>query len=388
MVAQAVSRAVLLVNLGTPRSPSVADVRRYLNEFLMDPYVLTAPWPVRRLIVSGFILPFRPKRSAAAYASIWTAQGSPLLHHTEKLAEAVGARAGLNCVAAMRYGEPSIPAAIARLEEAGCTEVLLVPLFPQHADSTRTTAVAAVRKRLPSRMKLQVLPPFHGREDYVDCQVRLIERHLPADWDHLLLSYHGLPEQHLTRADPTGAHCLASEDCCERASPAHATCYRQQCYATARAIARRLGAVGGNGGETPTPAKKIEQAFEFAGPTGGTPQLAETADGAAETGGETGVRNLLGDGRVSVSFQSRLGRLPWLRPYTDQVLAELPSQGVRRLAVYCPSFVADNLETLEEIGIQGRETFLRAGGESLTLIPCLNATPEWVQALAGWVEAG
>lgn len=344
---QAVSRAVLLVNLGTPRSPSVADVRRYLNEFLMDPYVLTAPWPVRRLIVSGFILPFRPKRSAAAYASIWTAQGSPLLHHSERLAEAVGAQTGLNCVAAMRYGEPSIAAAIESLQAVGCSEVLLAPLFPQHADSTRTTAIAAVRKRLPTGMRLQVLPPFYGREEYIDCQARLLERHLPADWDHLLLSYHGLPEQHLIKADPTGGHCLAQEDCCERTSPAHATCYRHQCYETARALAARLGAA-------------LVRAGEASG---------------------------LAPGQLSLSFQSRLGRLPWLRPYTDQVLAELPSRGVRRLAVYCPSFVADNLETLEEIGIQGRETFLQAGGESLTLIPCLNAAPEWVQTLAGLLQS-
>lgn len=357
---QAMSRAVLLVNLGTPRSPSVADVRRYLNEFLMDPYVLTAPWLVRRLIVSGFILPFRPKRSAAAYASIWTEEGSPLLRHTEQLGQAVGDRAGLVCMVAMRYGEPSIAAALAQLQDVGCTELLLAPLFPQHADSTRTTAIEAVRKGLPAGMQLQVLPPFYGREDYVDCQVRLLEQHLPAHWDHLLLSYHGLPEQHLTRADPTGAHCLASADCCERASPAHATCYRHQCYATARAIARRL--------------------------SGATSQSAQATGGASPRGGKASTHKLL-DGRLSVSFQSRLGRLPWLRPYTDQVLAELPSQGVRRLAVYCPSFVADNLETLEEIGIQGRETFLQAGGESLTLIPCLNATPEWVQTLAGWIEA-
>ena len=179
---QAVSRAVLLVNLGTPRSPSVADVRRYLNEFLMDPYVLTAPWLVRRLIVSGFILPFRPKRSAAAYASIWTEEGSPLLRHTERLGQAVGVRAGLVCMVAMRYGEPSIAAALAKLQEVGCTELLLVPLFPQHADSTRTTAIEAVRRRLPAGMKLEVLPPFHQRPDYIDCQAQLLERHLPADW--------------------------------------------------------------------------------------------------------------------------------------------------------------------------------------------------------------
>ena len=332
------SRAVLLVNLGTPRSPTVRDVRRYLNEFLMDPHVLNLPWPVRRLIISGFILPFRPRRSAAAYASIWTddgsAEGSPLLRHTEALGAALSERTDAPCAVAMRYGEPSIAGAVGRLVASDCTEVLLVPLFPQHADSTRTTAIEAVRRHLPADVKLKVLPPFHDREDYIDCQANLIESHLPPRWDHLLLSYHGLPERHITQADPTGAHCLADPDCCERASAAHATCYRHQCYATARALTARLS---------------------------------------------------LDVERVTVSFQSRLGRLPWLRPYTDQVLAKLPERGVRRLAVYCPSFVADNLETLEEIGIQGRDIFQQAGGESLTLIPCLNTSPDWVKALARWV---
>ena len=206
------SRAVLLVNLGTPRSPSVQDVRRYLNEFLMDPHVLNLPWPARRLIVSGFILPFRPRRSAAAYASIWggedSAAGSPLLRHTEALGAALDERIDAPCAVAMRYGEPSIAGAVQRLAAGGCTELLLVPLFPQHADSTRTTVIEAVRRHLPTSMKLDVLPPFYDRKGYIDCQADLIERHLPPDWDHLLLSYHGLPERHITQADPTGAHCL------------------------------------------------------------------------------------------------------------------------------------------------------------------------------------
>ena len=257
------SRALLLVNLGTPRSPSVRDVRRYLNEFLMDPHVLNLPWPLRRLVVSGFILPFRPRRSAAAYASIWDEgglpNGSPLLRHTQALGAALGEQCAMPCAVAMRYGEPSIAGAVQRLAANGCTELLLVPLFPQHADSTRTTAIEAVRGRLPAHMQLEVLPPFYDREDYIDCQAELIERHLPPDWDHLLLSYHGLPERHITQADPTGSHCLANPDCCERASAAHATCYRHQCYATATALTARLG---------------------------------------------------LDAERVSVSFQSRLGRLP------------------------------------------------------------------------------
>jgi len=328
------SRGVLLLNLGTPHSPAVADVRRYLGEFLMDPYVIALPWPLRKLLVSAFILPFRPRRSARAYASIWGAEGSPLLVHTRRLGDRLAQRIGRPCEIAMRYGEPRIAAALARLRRAGCDEVLAVALFPQHADATRTTAIQAVERHLPAKMRLQVLPPFYDRRGYIESQARLIERHLPTAFDHLLLSFHGLPEKQVTQADPTGSHCLAAADCCERPSPAHATCYRHQCFATSRALAARLRL---------------------------RPRL------------------------ISVAFQSRLGRLPWLTPYTDQVLRELPQRGVRKLAVACPAFVADNLETLEEIGIQGKKTFLQAGGQKLTLIPCLNDQPDWVEALAGWV---
>ncbi|MEQ8857723.1 MAG: ferrochelatase [Pseudomonadales bacterium] len=331
------SRGILLVNLGTPASCETADVRRYLNEFLMDGYVLDVPWPLRRLIVSGFILPFRPKRSAEAYAAIWDqagpGTGSPLLHYSRNLETAARAEFGLPCELAMRYGEPSLASAIERLEAQGVKELLLVPLYPQYADSTCTTTIRAVEKLVGGRMKTQVLAPFYARDDYIDALAGTVRDHLPESWDHLLLSYHGLPERHITRADPTGNHCLRSPDCCSTPSPAHATCYRHQCYRTAELLADRLG---------------------------------------------------LDAGRYSVSFQSRLGRLPWLQPYTDQTLAALPALGVTRLVVACPAFVADNLETLEEIGLQGRETFLEAGGESYTLIPCLNDRADWITALSGW----
>ena len=231
----------------------------------------------------------------------------------------------------MRYGEPSIEDAVSELHAKGVRELILFPLFPQHADSTRTTAIEAVIAALPDDMNLEVVAPFYAAPDYIDCQAQLIEENLPDRWQHLLLSYHGLPEQHLSDADPTGNHCLRSADCCQTPSPAHATCYRHQCYETARALTERL---------------QIDRQ------------------------------------RYTVSFQSRLGRLPWLTPYTDHVLAELPGRGVKRLAVYCPAFVADNLETLEEIGIRGRDTFFASGGESLTLIPCLNDDTRWVEVLA------
>jgi protoporphyrin/coproporphyrin ferrochelatase len=338
-----VTHGILLVNLGTPASAATADVRRYLNEFLMDPYVLDVAWPLRRAIVSGFILPFRPRRSAQAYAKVWDAAGpgtgSPLLHYSRRLADEVGNHLGLPCELGMRYGEPSLGAAIQRLEARGVTELLLVPLYPQFADSTCSTTVRAVTRLAGGRFALHVLPPFYARPGYVDNLAATVRDQLPEQWDHLLLSYHGLPERHITRADPTGKHCLQSPDCCDLSSPqrvrspAHATCYRHQCFRTSQLLTQALG---------------IE----------------------AE--------------RYTVSFQSRLGRLPWLAPYTDHTLEALPRHGVRHLVVACPAFVADNLETLEEIGMAGRATFLGAGGETFALVHCLNDRPTWVEALSGW----
>jgi ferrochelatase len=329
-----VPRGILLVNLGTPASTSIADVRRYLGEFLMDRHVIDVPWPLRRLIVSGFILPFRPRRSARAYAAIWDAAGagtgSPLLHHSIALRDAIADRVSEPCELGMRYGAPTIREAVDRLRSRGVSRFLLVPLYPHYADSTVGTTIGAVRHALDADEVLDVLPPFYAHPDYIRVQADVIQRHLPATWDHLLLSYHGLPERHLTQADPTGTHCLTREDCCQVASPAHATCYRHQVYRTSELLVARLG---------------------------------------------------LDEQRCSVSFQSRLGRLPWLRPYTDETLGALPGRGVRHLVVACPAFVADNLETLEEIGIAGRETFLSAGGETFTLVPCLNDDPSWIDAL-------
>jgi ferrochelatase len=236
----------------------------------------------------------------------------------------------------MRYGEPRLQTAIDRLLACNVEEIRLIALYPQHADSTRTTTIDAVRAYLTRRnatVRLSVLPPFFDDPAYIGSLAALIDRHMPADSQLLLFSYHGLPERHITRADPTGAHCLRSADCCERASAAHATCYRHQAFETSRRVAAAL-------------------------------QLTPAA--------------------WRVSFQSRLGRLPWLAPYTDRMLDALPGEGVMRLTVVCPSFVADNLETLEEIGMAGAERFHAAGGESLTLVPCLNDDPGWVETVASW----
>ena len=325
------TRGVLLANLGSPAGCDTRSVRRYLNEFLMDPHVLDVPWPLRRLIVSAFILPTRPRRSAAAYRSIWRdeAPGSPLVHHTEALAARLRALTPHMVTAGMRYGRPSLADAVHALRSVD--EIFLVPLYPQHADSTRTTTITRVRSL--ADMPVRVMPPFFRDAAFIDGMAARIRAAREPD-DHVLFSYHGLPERHLTKADPTGSHCLRADDCCEVASSAHDTCYRHQCQETTSALVAKLG---------------LEH--------------------------------------HSMSFQSRLGRLPWLRPYTDEVLAALPGRGVRRVTVACPSFTADNLETLEEIGMRGRETFLTAGGTAFRLVPCLNDDPDWARAIAQWCDA-
>ena len=321
-------RGVLIANLGSPASCDAASVRRYLNEFLMDPYVMDVPWAIRRMIVSAFILPRRPRQSAEAYRAIWRDDepGSPLIYHSMALADRLGSLTGLKVAVGMRYGAPSLAHGIAAL--GAVDEILLVPMYPQHAASTRTTTIERVKAL--ANVPVRVMPPFHARAAFLDAVARLVRSTMAPD-DHLVFSYHGLPERHISKADPTGSHCLVHADCCETPSPAHATCYRHQCLETTRALAQRL-----------------EVTSHF------------------------------------TSFQSRLGRLPWLRPYTDELLAELPARGVRSITVACPAFTADNLETLEEIGIRGRATFLDAGGDSFRLAPCVNDDEEWARGLATW----
>ncbi|MBH3427099.1 ferrochelatase [Pseudomonas alkylphenolica] len=331
--------ALLLVNLGSPASTSVADVRRYLNQFLMDPYVIDLPWPVRRLLVS-LILIKRPEQSAHAYASIWWEDGSPLVVLTRRLQAAMREHWAHGPVEiAMRYGEPSLPTVLQRLAAQGVRKVTLAPLYPQFADSTVTTVVEQARQVIAGQqlsLDLAVLQPFYDQPAYIDALVESARPYLEQDYDHLLMSFHGLPERHLKKLDPTGNHDFQAEDCCKDASPEMlAVCYRGQCLRTAQAFARQLG---------------------------------------------------IADGKWSVSFQSRLGKAKWIEPYTETRLDELGKAGVKKLLVMCPAFVADCIETLEEIGDRGREQFIAAGGEELVLVPCLNDHPQWAQALAGMCE--
>jgi len=241
------NRAVLLTNLGSPDSTDVYAVRRYLNQFLMDPYVIQLPWLLRRLIVSLFVLPTRPRASAHAYQSIWWKEGSPLVVLSQRLLEAVKNKTDVPVAMAMRYGNPSIESQLLQLaEQAGIEEVLLIPLYPHYADSTIKTTVEEAKSVIAKHqlnVKLLVLQPFYEEQAYIDALVASTAPWLNEDngYDHLLFSYHGLPELHLTKADPTGSHCLKRDDCCQVASPAHATCYRFQVLRTTERFVEKAG---------------------------------------------------------------------------------------------------------------------------------------------------
>jgi ferrochelatase len=334
------TRAVLFANLGSPDSPAVPDVRRYLDQFLMDPYVIQLPWLLRRLIVSLFVLPTRPQRSAHAYASIWTDRGSPLVSLSMDLLKAVQQQTTLPVGMAMRYGSPSIESELTRLAALpGVSEILLLPLYPHYAESTVLTSVKEAERVIAEHklnVALRVPAPFYDRSDYIAALVANTQPALAQPFDHVLFSYHGLPELHITKADPTGSHCLKSATCCQTPSPAHATCYRHQVLRTTEEFVKATGL-------------RAEQ--------------------------------------YSIAFQSRLGRAKWLEPATESMLKELAGKGIRKLLVLCPAFVTDCLETLEEIEIQGTATFKAAGGESLVLVPCLNDHPQWAATLARWIAA-
>jgi ferrochelatase len=336
---QAVKRGVMLMNLGSPDSTEVKDVSRYLKEFLMDERVIDYPWLFRTLLVKGLIVPFRAPKSAEAYKTVWTKEGSPLVVLTKQLQQALQNEVAEKVVISMRYGNPSPEAAFEELlqKEPALEEVILVPLYPHYAMSSYETAVEyamEIYKKKNYSFKISTIKPFFEDPAYLEAMVTNIKPWLQQDYDHILFSYHGIPERHIRKSDITGNHCLASKDCCITASPAHAHCYRHQAFTTTRKIAEILG----------IPAEKH-----------------------------------------SISFQSRLGK-GWLQPFTDIRLEEMPKEGIKKLLVICPAFISDCLETLEEIDERGREEFLKAGGESFTMIPCLNTHPVWVKAIAGWLK--
>ncbi|MBX2812494.1 MAG: ferrochelatase [Myxococcales bacterium] len=332
---------VLLVNLGTPDSTDTRDVRRYLREFLSDPRVIDIHPLGRWLLLNLVILPFRPAKSAHAYRSIWMDEGSPLLVHGRRLRAEVQKRLGDNYTVelAMRYGQPSIAEMLRSLVEDDVERIVIAPLFPQYSSAASGSAlkrVMDVAGEMWNVPDISTVSPFYDDEGFIDAFTSVAMPILSKlEPDHVLLSYHGLPERHVMKSDTTGAHCLKVENCCDTIVSANRHCYRAHCFATSRALATTLH---------------------------------------------------LSEGDYTVCFQSRLGRDPWIKPYTDEQLPLLFERGVRRLAIMCPAFVADCLETVEEIGIRAKEDWMALGGESLELIPSLNDHPVWIEALSTMIE--
>jgi ferrochelatase len=332
---------VLLVNTGSTSAPTTKATRAYLNQFLSDPRIIDLPAWKRWLIVKCFILPFRPKRTAAAYQAVWTDRGSPLLAISEGFRDALQAALPEKAVAiGMAYGQPSVPSAVDALIAQQVRRIIVVPMFPQYASATTGSVLSAVYEYATTKWNvpmISALPPFYDDEDFLDAWKEVAGPALAAfKPDHVLLSYHGLPERQLKRCDPSGSHCLQRPDCCSVAVEANRMCYGRHCTVTSQALVKRLG---------------------------------------------------LEEGKYTIAYQSRLGRDPWLSPATDETIGKLAEQGVKRLAVLSPAFVADCLETLEEIAIGGQETFHHHGGKDYLLVPSLNTHPKWVETLAKLVRA-
>ena len=351
------STGVLLINLGTPDAPTPDAVGRYLRQFLMDPFVIDTPALLRWLLVNVAIVPRRRYQSAEAYKKIQLPEGAPLLVHTRALAHEVGKRLGTHASDGpasaseqagdprtqpaddylvefgMRYGNPSIKSALRRLKSRGSSRIIVLPLYPQYAESSFETAVVETKRsarELGGEELLIFLPPFYHDPGFINSWAEHIKANIdPEETDHLVFSFHGVPVSHLTKFHQDNRSPPA--ECCTEVTATNPNCYRAQCFETARTIAA---------------------------------QLELHADD------------------YTVSFQSRLGRAEWIGPNTVDVFQDLAQRGIKRIAVVCPSFVCDCLETLEEIGMRGRETFLESGGKSFQLISSLNADATWAEAIA------
>lgn len=327
------------MNLGSPDSTAHKDVRKYLMEFLMDGRVIDKPYLSRLLLVGGIIVPFRTAKSAHAYNTIWTKEGSPLIVLTKQLQAAVQAKVNEPVEIAMRYGNPSVAEAYDNLikKVPGIEEVIAVPLYPHYAMSSYETAVQhaqTVYDKGSYPFELKFVQPFFNNPLYINALSESIRPYLEQDYDHILFSYHGIPARHIHRDNkPYLSQCLAKPECFGGPNHEHKNCYRFECFQTTRLVTQQL-------------------------------QIPKN--------------------KYSISFQSRLGK-GWLEPFTDFRLADLPKEGVKKLLILCPAFVSDCLETLEEIAIAGKQTFMQAGGESYTFIPCMNTQPLWVNAITSWI---
>lgn len=321
-------RGFLLINLGTPNSTDTSSVRSYLREFLTDKRVIDLPALLRYVLVYAFILPFRSKRSAEAYQSIWTEQGSPLLFHSQNLVSKIQKEVGPeNRVAlGMRYGQPSIATALNQLRH--CESITILPLYPQYSSAANGSSLAEVMRIMSSWdliPSITLISDFFQHPAYLKAQAQIIKTYL-QDQTHVLFSYHGIPERQITKSS---CKSICTESCPALTDDIH-SCYRAQCYESSRLLAGELG---------------------------------------------LSIHN------YSTAFQSRLGKTPWVKPYTDQILAELIAKGIKKLIIVCPSFVADCLETLEEIGIRLKQEWIRLGGKELIVVPSMNTDPLWIKAV-------
>jgi ferrochelatase len=332
-------KGVLLVNLGSPDSPIPKDVKKYLGEFLMDERVIDVPLWARTLLVKGIILNTRPKASAEAYKKIWWKDGSPLIVISERLQKKIKKQVDIPVALAMRYGSMTIKKGLQELVNKGVDEVLLFPLYPQFAmATTETITVLAeeVRQAHFPNLKIESVPAFYNKPDYIEVLSNSILNSLKdMDYEHLLFSYHGVPERHIRKRDITKSHCKIDKTCCQTQSKAHEFCYRHQCYEVTRLVAENLQ---------------------------------------------------LKSGKFSTSFQSRLGFDPWLQPYTDLTIERLAKQGIKKMVIVTPAFVSDCLETLEEIAMEGKEIFKELGGKEFTTVECLNDNEDWVKLLSKWIK--
>ncbi len=338
---------VLLVNIGTPDAPRTKEVRKYLRQFLSDPRVLDISPIVRAFVLNLMILPFRSAKSASAYRIIWTDKGSPITVCGEEFTRRIQKRLDeefpdrFTVKLAMRYGSPSIEQAMDEFQSAGIGTIRVFPLYPQYASATVGSTMEEVF-RVASKYwnvpNITTLPLFYDHPRFIKSFADVARENIDVEeFDHFLFSFHGLPERHIIKSDLShGKYCLAEKDCCTKIGKINSFCYRAHCYATARLISQELG---------------------------------------------------LSANQYTVSFQSRLGRDPWLKPYTDVLLETLPKRGIKRLAIFSPAFVADCLETIEELGIRGAKDFLAAGGEKCVLVPSLNLHPTWIETAVDLIVA-
>ncbi len=333
-------KGVLLLNLGSPDSTDVSDVRKYLDQFLSDDRVIDMNPIARKLLLSLIILPTRPKKSAEAYSKVWTDEGSPLIVTSVEQQKLVQETTEIPIYLGMRYGNPSTESIVAEMKKDGVNDILIIPLYPHYAMSSYESAVVEVMDQLKlagmQDCATTLVQPFYKDEEYIAALSDSISDYIkPGDGTHLMMSFHGIPERHVRKSDPSHAHCLSTDKCCDTPHPAHATCYRHQCYSTAYALMAKCG---------------------------------------------------FHNDDVTICFQSRLLKDPWLKPYTDFEIERLAEEGVKKLKVICPAFVTDCLETLEEIAMEGKEEFLKHGGEEFELIPCLNTHPSWIKWLTNRIE--